>query len=60
VNDLAEIEWDWSQGEPPADDPAYYLRFCKSFSRMGGQMRYVSGDNRTMLGHLYHLLGDDG
>jgi hypothetical protein len=60
VNDLAEIEWDWSQGEPPADDPAYYLRFCKSFSRMGGQMRYVSGDNRTMLGHLYRLLGENG
>ena len=28
--------WDWSQGEPPKDNPAYYLRFCKSFSRMGG------------------------
>ncbi|MBP5275065.1 MAG: hypothetical protein ILO36_09065 [Abditibacteriota bacterium] len=23
--------WDWSAGEPPKDNPAYYLRFCKSF-----------------------------
>jgi len=28
--------WDWTQGEPPKDNPAYYLRFCKSFARMGG------------------------
>ena len=25
--------WDWAKGEPPKDNPAYYLRFCKSFSR---------------------------
>ena len=29
--------WDWTQGEPPKDNPAYYLRFCKSYSRMGGE-----------------------
>src|SRR6185295_11242904 len=28
--------WDWTKGEPPKDNPAYYLRFCKSYSRMGG------------------------
>jgi hypothetical protein len=28
--------WDWSKGEPPKHHPAYYLRFCKSFARMGG------------------------
>jgi hypothetical protein len=37
--------WDWTQGEPPRDNPAYYLRFCKSFSRMGGSMHYVQCDN---------------
>ena len=41
--------WDWSRGEPPKDNPAYYLRFCKSFSRMGGEMKYVQCDNVTFL-----------
>ena len=27
--------WDWSQGEPPKTNPAYYLRFCKSYSPDG-------------------------
>jgi len=50
VVDLAESSWDWkSQGEPPTDNPAYYLRYCKTFSRMGGAMRYVSADNRDFL-----------
>jgi hypothetical protein len=44
--------WDWSRGEPPKDNPAYYLRFCKSFSRMGGVMKYVQCDNATFLHHL--------
>jgi hypothetical protein len=48
--------WDWSQGEPPKDNPAYYLRFCKSFARMGGGMRYVQGDNGVFLGNLLHRL----
>ena len=56
VNDLAAVDWDWSQGEPPPDDPAYYLRFCKSFSRMGGQMAYAHGDNRILLHNLLHAL----
>ncbi len=33
----------------PRDDPAYYLRYCKTFSRMGGTMRYLSADNRDLL-----------
>jgi hypothetical protein len=45
--------WDWSTGEPPKDNPAYYLRFCKSFARMGGAMRYLQCDN---VGFLQHLL----
>lgn len=48
--------WDWTQGEPPKNNPAYYLRFCKSFSRMGGQMHYVQGDNLAFVHHLYHAL----
>ncbi len=45
--------WDWRQGEPPRDNPAYYLRFCKSFSRMGGALNYVQCDNLTFIHHLY-------
>src|SRR5581483_4467276 len=48
--------WDWSRGEPPKDNPAYYLRFCKSFARMGGQMRYLQCDNVAFLQHLLHAL----
>ncbi|HOX56296.1 MAG TPA: hypothetical protein P5205_03965 [Candidatus Paceibacterota bacterium] len=49
-------KWDWSQGEPPKDNPAYYLRFCKSFSRMGGNMTYVQCDNVGFLHNLLQLL----
>ncbi|MEI6054537.1 MAG: hypothetical protein WCR55_00645 [Lentisphaerota bacterium] len=57
VVDLAESTWDWSKdGEPPMDNPAYYLRYCKTFNRMGGQMKYLSADNRDFLIHLYHKL----
>ncbi|MFM8419532.1 MAG: hypothetical protein ACKOEQ_05345 [Verrucomicrobiota bacterium] len=48
--------WDWSQGEPPKDSAAYYLRFCKSFSRMGGDMRYVQSDNLAFIQHLHARL----
>jgi hypothetical protein len=48
--------WDWSQGEPPKNNPAYYLRFCKSFSRMGGAMHYLQADNVAFLHNLYHML----
>jgi hypothetical protein len=48
--------WDWSIGEPPKDHPAYYLRFCKSFSRMGGTMQYLQCDNRTFIHQLWHRL----
>ncbi len=49
VVDLQESHWDWSQGEPPMDNPDYYLRYNKSFNRMGGTMRYVTADNRDFL-----------
>ena len=48
--------WDWSNGEPPKNNPAYYLRFCKSFARMGGEMKYVQCDNVAFLHHLLHQL----
>jgi hypothetical protein len=49
--------WDWTKGEPPKTNPAYYLRFCKSFSRMGGALNYVQCDNLTFIQHLYRRLG---
>jgi len=57
VNDLAECSWDWSQGEPPEENPAYYLRYNKTFSRMGGVMRYLQADNRDFLLNLSGELG---
>lgn len=48
--------WDWSQGEPPSTNPAYYLRFCKSFYRMGGTLDYVRCDNRVFLMELLRRL----
>lgn len=57
VVDIQDGEgWDWSQGEPPKTNPAYYLRFCKSFARMGGEMNYLCLDNRTTIHNLYALL----
>lgn len=48
--------WDWTQGEPPEDNPAYYLRFCKSYARMGGGMQYVQCDNAAFTHHLLRAL----
>ena len=57
VVDLAKSVWDWTRdGEPPQDNPAYYLRFCKTFSRMGGRMTYTSADNRSYLVALLGIL----
>ncbi|HET7624640.1 MAG TPA: hypothetical protein VFM25_05185 [Verrucomicrobiae bacterium] len=50
--------WDWSQGEPPKNNPAYYLRFCKSFSRMGGVMNYAQCDNVAFLHNLLFALNN--
>lgn len=44
--------WDWTKGEPPKNNPAYYLRFCKSYARMGGQMNYLECDNVLFLHQL--------
>jgi hypothetical protein len=48
--------WDWTKGEPPKTNPAYYLRFCKSYSRMGGNMHYLQSDNLAFLHNLLHAL----
>jgi len=58
VVDLARSGWDWKGGEPPEDHPDYYLRFYKTFNRMGGTLRYVCGGNRDFLLHLCRMLGD--
>jgi hypothetical protein len=58
VNDIQKGNWEWGTGiEPPKDDPAYYLRFCKTFSRAGArEMHYIQADNRSFLSQLYYFL----
>ena len=57
VVDLARSDWDWHKnGEPPVDNPVYYLRYCKTFHRMGGEMHYLTADNRDFLLELYQNL----
>ena len=56
VVDLAKSHWDWTQGEPPEDNPDYYMRYNKTFSRMGGTLRYLSSDNRDFLLTLLNTL----
>ena len=51
--------WDWAQGEPPVTSPAYYLRFCKTYARMGGEMHYLQCDNLAFVQHLSHELAID-
>jgi hypothetical protein len=48
--------WDWTKGEPPKTNAAYYLRFCKSYSRMGGAMHYLQCDNLAFIHHVYRGL----
>ena len=56
VNDIQPGTWDWAKGDPPKNNPAYFLRFCKSFSRMGGRFSYICMDNRKFLGTLESML----
>jgi hypothetical protein len=57
IVDIARSDWDWQvSGEPPMDNPSYYLRYCKTFSRMGGEMHYLTADNRDFLLALYQEL----
>ena len=60
IVDLAKSAWDWQKnGEPPPTDPGYYLRYLKTFSRMGGTMKYLCADNRDFLLALYQNLTDN-
>ena len=60
IVDLAKSDWDWQKnGEPPVDNPAYYLRYCKTFYRMGCEMHYLTADNRDFLLELYHNLSGE-
>lgn len=56
VVDLQENTWDWSKGEPDMKNPAYYLRYMKTFSRMGGKVKYISENNVDFLLSLYQNL----
>jgi hypothetical protein len=56
VVDLQEQCWDWTAGEPPPDNPAYYMRFMKTFSRMGCPLEYLAADNRLFFLSLYRSL----
>lgn len=59
IVDLAKSDWDWQKnGEPPMDNPAYYLRYCKTFQRMGGEMHYLTADNRDFLLAIYQKLAE--
>jgi hypothetical protein len=59
IVDLAESTWDWQKnGEPPPNDAAYYLRYLKTFNRMGGTMKYLSADNRDFLLAIYQNLSN--
>ena len=48
--------WDWTHGEPPITSAAYYLRFCKTYARMGGAMHYLQCDNLAFVQHLSRAL----
>ncbi len=56
VVDLQKETWDWSKGEPPMDNPAYYHRFMKTFNRMGCDTHYLQSDNREFLVALFRAL----
>lgn len=56
VVDMQQSTWDWDQGEPPEDHPDYYLRYYKTFSRMGGTTRYLCADNRDFFPALLAAL----
>jgi len=59
IVDLAKSDWDWHKNdEPPIDNPAYYLRYNKTFNRMGGEMHYLTADNRDFLLAIYQKLAD--
>jgi hypothetical protein len=61
VVDLKASSWDWSRnGEPPPSHPDYYLRYLKTFGRTGGELTYLTMDNRDFFLGLHHFLKHHG
>ncbi len=60
VNDIQAGEWDWNRGEPPKNNPAYYSRFCKTYSRATKDLSYIDMDNRAFLHNLYKAIERKG
>ncbi|MFH1358759.1 MAG: hypothetical protein ABIH37_02645 [archaeon] len=59
VNDIQNSgDWDWTSNiDPPKTSPAYYLRFCKTFHRMGArEMHYLQMNNSAFLLNLFSEL----
>jgi hypothetical protein len=56
VVDIQKAGWDWASGEPPMDNPAYYVRFMKTFHRMGCPLEYITADNRLFFRALRKAL----
>ena len=57
VVDLLQAGGEWKDDrEPPPSSASYYQRNVKTFSRMGGTMRYVCADGRDVLLALYREL----
>ncbi len=48
--------WRKDGEEPVEGDPSYYVRFHKTFSRMGGTLGYACADNRDFIPALYREL----
>ena len=57
VVDLVPPPVAWKAGDEPAEgDASYYVRFHKTFNRMGGTLRYACADNRDFIPALYREL----
>ena len=59
ANDIQPKLTMWEKGEPPIANPEYYNRIFKTFSRMGGDFKYVELDNIDFIHNLYTLLKQD-
>ncbi len=56
VCDIQPMTHNWQNGEPGKTQSDYYLRYHKTFSRMGGQFEYLQMDNRAFVQNLYHAI----
>ncbi len=59
VNDIQPYAEGWvGKREPQKSSHGYYLRYIKTFSRMGGKFKYIQMDNRVFLQNLHKLLNE--